>query len=98
MISGRALHYVFKVAKRAETMNFFRNILGMKVSVSCLHNDAIVARVVIICMYCSNVICRYCDTKNSRKVAMHSVMVRMTIDGAKLWWDMDQNRRILSLN
>uniref|UniRef100_A0A336KJL7 CSON010900 protein n=1 Tax=Culicoides sonorensis TaxID=179676 RepID=A0A336KJL7_CULSO len=31
MISGRALHYVFKVAKRAETMDFYRKVLGMKV-------------------------------------------------------------------
>jgi len=30
-ISGRALHFVFRVAKRGETMNFYRNILGMKV-------------------------------------------------------------------
>ncbi|XP_063706904.1 glyoxalase domain-containing protein 4 [Culicoides brevitarsis] len=31
MIAGRALHYVFKVAKRAETMDFYRKILGMKI-------------------------------------------------------------------
>lgn len=30
-IPARALHFVFRVAKRSETMNFFRNILGMKV-------------------------------------------------------------------
>lgn len=31
MISGRALHFVFKVADRKETMNFYREVLGMKV-------------------------------------------------------------------
>ena len=31
MVSGRALHWVFKVADRAATINFYRNILGMKV-------------------------------------------------------------------
>jgi len=31
MISGRALHYVFRVGKRAETMDFYRKVLGMKV-------------------------------------------------------------------
>lgn len=31
MISGRALHFVFKVAERKETMNFYREVLGMKV-------------------------------------------------------------------
>lgn len=31
MISGRALHFVFKVADRALTAKFYRDILGMKV-------------------------------------------------------------------
>lgn len=30
-ISGRALHYVFKIPDRKETMRFYREILGMKV-------------------------------------------------------------------
>ncbi|XP_060527847.1 ionotropic receptor 40a-like [Cylas formicarius] len=30
-LKGRALHYVFKVADRKATMDFYRNILGMKV-------------------------------------------------------------------
>jgi len=30
-ISGRALHHVFKIGNRAATMDFYRNILGMKV-------------------------------------------------------------------
>ena len=32
MISGRALHFVFKVADRALTAKFYREILGMKVT------------------------------------------------------------------
>jgi catechol 2,3-dioxygenase-like lactoylglutathione lyase family enzyme len=35
MISGRALHFVFKVADRTLTSKFYREILGMKVT-----NDA----------------------------------------------------------
>lgn len=31
MISARALHYVFKIGNRAANINFFRDILGMKV-------------------------------------------------------------------
>lgn len=31
-ISGRGLHHVFKIGNRAATMDFYRNILGMKVS------------------------------------------------------------------
>lgn len=31
MISARALHYVFKIGNRAANINFFREILGMKV-------------------------------------------------------------------
>lgn len=31
-ISGRALHHVFKIGNRAATMDFYRNILGMKVN------------------------------------------------------------------
>lgn len=30
-ISGRALHFVFKVADRALTARFYREVLGMKV-------------------------------------------------------------------
>jgi len=30
-IPGRALHFVFRVAKRSQTMHFYREILGMKV-------------------------------------------------------------------
>jgi catechol-2,3-dioxygenase len=32
MVSGRALHFVFKVADRALTAKFYREILGMKVT------------------------------------------------------------------
>lgn len=32
MISGRALHYVFKIGDRSKNAHFFRNILGMIVS------------------------------------------------------------------
>lgn len=31
MISGRALHFVFKIGDRAKNAFFFRDILGMKV-------------------------------------------------------------------
>ena len=30
----RALHFVFKIANRNETMKFYREILGMKVSIT----------------------------------------------------------------
>lgn len=30
-INGRALHYVFKIADRKETVYFYRKILGMKI-------------------------------------------------------------------
>lgn len=30
--SVRTLHYVFKVADRTSTVNFYRNVLGMKVT------------------------------------------------------------------
>ena len=30
-LSGRALHWVFKVGDRAKTIDFYRNVLGMKV-------------------------------------------------------------------
>ncbi|VEN49625.1 unnamed protein product [Callosobruchus maculatus] len=30
-LTGRALHYVFKIPDRKETMRFYRNVLGMKV-------------------------------------------------------------------
>ncbi|KAK4875996.1 hypothetical protein RN001_012418 [Aquatica leii] len=30
-INGRALHYVFKIADRKQTANFYKNVLGMKV-------------------------------------------------------------------
>lgn len=33
MVSGRALHFVFKVADRALTAKFYREILGMKVTI-----------------------------------------------------------------
>ena len=33
-IPGRALHFVFRIGRRGETINFYRNILGMKVSSS----------------------------------------------------------------
>jgi hypothetical protein len=37
MISGRALHFVFKVADRTLTSKFYREILGMKVTdVACI--------------------------------------------------------------
>ena len=32
MTTRRALHFVFKVANRKGTINFYRNVLGMKVS------------------------------------------------------------------
>lgn len=32
MVSGRALHFVFKVADRTLTAKFYRDILGMQVS------------------------------------------------------------------
>jgi hypothetical protein len=32
MISGRALHFVFKVADRTLTAKFYREVLGMKVT------------------------------------------------------------------
>ena len=31
-LSGRALHWVFKVGDRSKTIDFYRNVLGMKVS------------------------------------------------------------------
>lgn len=31
-ITGRALHHVFKIGNRAATMDFYRDILGMKVN------------------------------------------------------------------
>lgn len=31
MVSARALHYVLKIGDRGANINFFRNILGMKV-------------------------------------------------------------------
>lgn len=31
-ITGRALHHVFKIGNRKATMDFYRKILGMKVS------------------------------------------------------------------
>ena len=31
-IKGRALHWVFKIGDRKKTMDFYRNVLGMKVS------------------------------------------------------------------
>lgn len=34
MIPARALHFVFKIAERKETMKFYREILGMKVGLS----------------------------------------------------------------
>lgn len=34
MISGRALHFVFKVADRTLTAKFYREVLGMKVRIS----------------------------------------------------------------
>lgn len=30
-ISGRALHFVFKIGERKNTMKFYREVLGMKV-------------------------------------------------------------------
>ena len=33
-LSGRALHWVFKVGDRAKTIDFYRNVLGMKASAS----------------------------------------------------------------
>jgi hypothetical protein len=33
MISGRALHFVFKIADRTLTAKFYREVLGMKVNV-----------------------------------------------------------------
>lgn len=30
-LSGRALHWVFKVGDRGKTIDFYRNVLGMKV-------------------------------------------------------------------
>lgn len=30
-ITGRALHFVFKIADRGLTAHFYRNILGMKI-------------------------------------------------------------------
>lgn len=30
-LTGRALHYVFKIPDRKETMRFYREVLGMKV-------------------------------------------------------------------
>lgn len=32
MISGRTLHYVFKIGDRSKNADFFRKILGMTVS------------------------------------------------------------------
>lgn len=32
MVSARALHYVLKIGDRGANINFFRNILGMKVN------------------------------------------------------------------
>lgn len=31
MVTGRALHFVFKVGNRTQTARFYRDILGMKV-------------------------------------------------------------------
>lgn len=36
-ITGRALHHVFKIGNRKATMDFYRNILGMKASCAILH-------------------------------------------------------------
>lgn len=33
MVSARALHYVLKIGDRGANINFFRNILGMKVGI-----------------------------------------------------------------
>lgn len=30
-LSGRALHWVFKIGDRSKTIDFYRNVLGMKV-------------------------------------------------------------------
>lgn len=30
-MTGRALHFVFKVAERTKTIKFYREVLGMKV-------------------------------------------------------------------
>ena len=30
-LGGRALHWVFKVGDRGKTIDFYRNVLGMKV-------------------------------------------------------------------
>lgn len=47
MVTGRALHFVFKIADRGLTAKFYREILGMKVSrlgsinvkLTCLNNN-----------------------------------------------------------
>lgn len=33
-MAGRALHFVFKVAERTKTMQFYRELLGMKVIIT----------------------------------------------------------------
>lgn len=33
MVSARALHYVLKIGDRGANINFFRNILGMQVTI-----------------------------------------------------------------
>jgi hypothetical protein len=39
MVAGRALHFVFKVADRALTAKFYREILGMKVTTLITRTD-----------------------------------------------------------
>lgn len=36
-IVGRALHHVFKIGNRKATMDFYREILGMKVRMQFIH-------------------------------------------------------------
>lgn len=38
-LSGRALHYVFKIGDRAKTIAFYKEILGMKVSLSTIRRQ-----------------------------------------------------------
>ncbi|KAB7504552.1 Glyoxalase domain-containing protein 4, partial [Armadillidium nasatum] len=38
MVAGRALHFVFKIADRPKNINFFREILGMKLNSSIVWN------------------------------------------------------------
>lgn len=44
MVTARALHYVLKIGDRGANINFFRNILGMKVNQSTKFDSILIRR------------------------------------------------------